>query len=76
MGCMLGSPKQKTVAATLYSPGRTPGLFLALAWAWLQALSALQVPRLFGQMHCWSKAAETGGFGADWLGPPHRRLVL
>ena len=27
-------------------------------------------------MHCWSKAAETGGFGADWLGPPHRRLVL
>lgn len=31
MGCMLGSPKQKTVAATLYSPGRTWSLFLALA---------------------------------------------
>lgn len=31
MGCMPGSPKQKTVAATLYGPGRTWNLFLAPA---------------------------------------------
>lgn len=31
MGCMPGSPKQKTVAATLYGPGRTWSLFLAPA---------------------------------------------